>query len=69
MFAGAAKASAILRLPLLRRLAKLVAFGHCLKASVQNDAVEVLEVIRREFFGDAVKTDKNTRLRSFKDLD
>jgi hypothetical protein len=30
--AGAAKASAILRLPVLRRLATLVAFVHCLEA-------------------------------------
>ena len=63
MFAGAAKASAFPRLPLLRRLARLVAFGHCLKASVQNDSMEMLEVIRREFFGDVVKADKNTRIR------
>ena len=68
-FAGAAKASAILRLPPLRRLATLVAFVHCLEASAQDDALEVLEVILRELFGDAVKADKKSRLRSLKDLD
>ena len=60
-FAGAAKASAI-----LRRLATLVAFVHCLEASAQDDALEVLEVILRELFGDAVKADKKSRLRSLK---
>lgn len=68
-FAGAAKAKAILRLPELRRLATLVAFVHCLEASAQDDALEVLEVILRELFGDAVKADKKARLRSLKDLD
>ena len=68
-FAGAAKAKAILRLPELRRLATLVSFVHCLEASAQDDALEVLEVILRELFGDAVKADKKARLRSLKDLD
>lgn len=68
-FAGPAKASAILRLPVLRRLATLVAFVQCLEASAQDDALEVLEVILRELFGDAVKADKKSRLRSLKDLD
>ena len=68
-FAGAAKAKAILRLPELRRLATLVAFVHCLEASAQDDALEVLEIILRDLFGDAVKADKKARLRSLKDLD
>jgi len=42
-FAGAAKASAILRLPVLRRLATLVAFVHCLEASAQDDICAVVE--------------------------
>lgn len=67
-FAGATKASAILRLPVLRRLATLVAFVLCLETSAQDDALEVLEVILRELFGDAVKADKKSRLRSLKDL-
>ncbi|PYD85186.1 Tn3 family transposase [Pseudomonas syringae pv. pisi] len=68
-FAGAAKASAILRLPVVRRLATLVAFVHCLEASAQDDALEVLEVILHELFGNAVKADRKSRLRSLKDLD
>jgi hypothetical protein len=52
-FAGAAKVSAILRLPNPRRLATLVAFVHCLEANAL--ALEVLETIVRELFGDAIK--------------
>jgi TnpA family transposase len=68
-FAGAAKVSAILRLPNPRRLATLVAFVHCLEASVQDDVLDVLEVLLRELFGDAIKADKQARLRTLKDLD
>ncbi len=68
-FAGVAKASAILRLPNSRRLATLVAFVHCLEATAQDDALEVLEAVLRELFGGAVKADKKARLRSLKDLD
>jgi TnpA family transposase len=68
-FAGTAKASAILRLPDARRLATLVAFVHCLEASAQDDALEVLEALLRDLFGAAVKADKKARLRTLKDLD
>jgi TnpA family transposase len=68
-FAGAAKASAVLRLPNPRRLATLVAFVHCLEATAQDDALEVLEALLRELFGDAIKADKKARLRTLKDLD
>ena len=68
-FAGAAKASAILRLPNPRRLATLVAFVHCLEATAQDDALEVLEAVLRELFGGALKADKKARLRTLKDLD
>lgn len=68
-FAGTAKVSAILRLPDSRRLATLVAFVHCLEANAQDDALEVLETILRELFGDAIKADKKARLRTLKDLD
>jgi hypothetical protein len=53
-FAGAAKASVDLRLPWPRRLAALVAFVHCLEATAQDDALEVLEALLRELYGDAV---------------
>src|SRR5471032_1897194 len=68
-FAGTAKASAVLRLPNPRRLATLVAFVHCLEATAQDDALEVLEGLLRELFGDAIKADKKARLRTLKDLD
>lgn len=68
-FAGAAKVSAILRLPNARRLATLVAFVHCLQASAQDDALEVLEALLRDLFGNAVKADRKARLRTLKDLD
>lgn len=65
----AAKGSAILRLPNPRRLATLVAFVYCLEASAQDDVLEVLEVLLRELFGDAIKADKKARLRTLKDMD
>lgn len=68
-FAGAAKASAILRLPNPRRLATLVAFVHCLEATAQDDALEVLEAVLRELFGGTIKANKKARLRTLKDLD
>ena len=68
-FAGAAKAFAILRLPNPRRLATLVAFVHCLETSAQDDALDVLEALLRELFGNAVRADKKVRLRTLKDLD
>ena len=68
-FAGAAKVSAVLRLPNQRRLATLVAFVYCLEASAQDDVLEVLEALLRDLFGDAIKADKKARLRTLKDLD
>ena len=67
-FVGAAK-SAILRLPKPRRLATLVAFVHCLEASAQDDALDVLEAVLRELFGSATNAEKKARLRTLKDLD
>ena len=68
-FAGMAKVSAILRLPKPRQLATLVAFVHCLEATAQDDALEVLEALLRELFGDAIKADRKARQRTMKDLD
>ena len=68
-FAGAAKAGAVLRLPNQRRLATLVAFVYCFESTAQDDALEVLESLLRDLFGDAVKADKKARLRTLKDLD
>lgn len=57
--------------PLLHnpRLATLVAFVHCLEATTQDDALEVLEALLRELFGDAIKADNKARQRTMKDLD
>lgn len=68
-FAGAAKVSAITRLPPARRLATLVAFVHCLEATAQDDALEVLEQLLRGLFADAARADRQARLRTLKDLD
>lgn len=68
-FAGTAKVTAISRLPPVRRLATLVAFVHCLEATAQDDAVEVLDVLLHEFFSAAAKADQKARLRGIKDLD
>lgn len=68
-YAGAAKIAAIQRLPNPRRLATLVAFVHCLEATAQDDALEVLEGLLRELYGDAIKADKKARQRTLKDLD
>jgi TnpA family transposase len=68
-FAGAAKVSALGRLPEVRRLATLAAFVHCLEASAHDDAVEVLEMLLKDVFNTARKADRKTRLRTLKDLD
>ncbi len=68
-FADKAKVTAVARLPTLRRAATLVAFVHTLEASAQDDAVEVLDMLLHEIFGDAEKADRKARLRSLKDLD
>jgi TnpA family transposase len=47
----------------------LVAFVHCLEATAQDDALEVLEALLRDLFNAAIRADKKARLRSLKDLD
>jgi TnpA family transposase len=68
-FASTAKATAINRLPAMRRLATLAAFVHCLEATAHDDALEVLERLWRDLFGQAMTADKKARLRTLKDLD
>ncbi len=41
----------------------------CPEATAQDDALEVLEALLRELFGDAIKADKKARLRTLNDLD
>ncbi|EPM91143.1 Tn5045 transposase, partial [Pseudomonas syringae pv. actinidiae ICMP 19070] len=54
-FAGTVKVSAIARLPQVRRIATLVAFVHCLEASAQDDALDVLDLLLRDLFTKAEK--------------
>ena len=68
-FAGTAKATAISRLPPLRRMATLVAFVHCLEATAQDDVLDLIDRILHEFFTDARKATQKARLRTIKDLD
>ena len=68
-YADKAKVSAVLRLSQPRRLATLVAFVHTLEASAQDDAIELLELLLSDVFGEAQKEDRKARLRSLKDLD
>lgn len=68
-FAGTAKASAVSRLPPVRRFATLAAFVHSLEASTQDDALDVLDMLLRELFSKAEQADCKARLRSLKDLD
>lgn len=68
-FAAAAKVSVIQRLPAARRLATLVAFVQSLEATAQDDALEILEMLRRNLFAEAMKADRTARLRTLKDLD
>lgn len=68
-FAGTVKVSAVARLPDARRIATLVAFVHCLEASAQDDALDVLDLLLRELFTKAEKEDRKVRQRTLKDLD
>ena len=68
-FAGAAKVTAINRLPAARRMATLVAFVHCLEATAQDDALDVLDMLLRDLFAKAEQADRKTRLRTLRDLD
>ena len=68
-FAGAAKVTSIIRLAPARRLATLVAFVHCLEATAQDEALEVLEMLLHDLFGHATQAYTKARLRTLKDLD
>jgi hypothetical protein len=68
-FAGTAKVTAISHLAPVRRLATLVAFVHCLEATAQDEAIEVLDMLLHELFTEAANADKKARLRGIRDLD
>ncbi len=68
-FAGTVKGSTVDRLPEVRRIATLVAFGHCLQASAQGNALDVLDLLLRELFTKIEKEDHKIRPRTIKNLD
>ncbi|EQC1412857.1 Tn3 family transposase, partial [Providencia rettgeri] len=68
-YASTAKTTALQRLPGKRKLATLVAFSCCMEATAQDDALELLEVLLRDLFNEAVQADKRNRQRTIKDLD
>jgi len=68
-FAGTAKVTAINRLPAAKRMATLVAFVHCLEATAQDDALDVLDMLLRDLFTRAEQVNRKTRLRTLRDLD
>lgn len=68
-FASTVRVSAVARLPEARRIATLAAFVHCLEASAQDDALDVLDQLLRKLFTDAEKEDRKVRQRTLKDLD
>lgn len=69
LFATAAKASAIQRLPEERRIATLVAFALTLEATALDDALDLLDILITEIFSNATKAGEKARLRTIKDLD
>lgn len=68
-FAATAKVTAIIRLPLERRLATLIAFIHWLEAAANDDVLDVLCMMLKELFNKATRENKEKRLRTLKDLD
>lgn len=68
-FANTARATALTRLNSERRFATLAAFVHCLEATAQDEALEVLEMLLRDMFSTAEKAQRKARLRTLKDLD
>jgi len=68
-FANTVKVSAVARIPDARRAATLVAFVHSLEASANDDALDVLGILLRDFFAKAEQADRKIRLRTLKDLD
>ena len=68
-FANTAKITAIKRLPFERKMATLVAFANHFESDSQDDSLDVLSQVLRDLFSKAKQENKNTRLRTFKDLD
>lgn len=68
-FGGAAKASAVARLPDDRRAATLLSFAHTLEASAGDDVIDLFDAVTTRMFADADMAAKLARMRSLRDLD
>ncbi len=68
-FGGAAKASAVARLPDDRRAATLLSFAHTLEASAGDDVIDLFDAVSTRMFADADMAAKLARMRSLRDLD
>ena len=63
-FATVAKAQAVARMPLERRTATRLAFVRTLKATAQDDVLDLFDIVVTALFTDAVKVGKKARLRT-----
>ena len=68
-FAGAAKASAVARLPEDRRLATLIAFVRTLEATAQDDVLDLFDIVVTRILTDAQQAGRDARMRGLRDLD
>ncbi len=68
-YAAAAKAQAIARMPDQRRIATLLAFGHQLQATAQDDALDVLDMLVENLLDRVEHDGERARLRTLRDLD
>ncbi|CZN68529.1 Uncharacterised protein [Legionella pneumophila] len=50
-------------------MATLVAFANHFESDSQDDSLDVLSMVLRDLFSKAKQENKNTRLRTLKDLD
>lgn len=62
-FGGAAKASAVARLPDDRRAATLLSFAHTLEASAGDDVIDLFDAVTTRMFADADMAAKLARMR------
>ncbi len=67
-FAGAAKASAVARLPDDRRLATLIACIRTLEATAQDDVLDLFDIVVPQVFADALKAVREARMLGLHDL-
>ena len=67
--ATVAKVQAVARLPMERRAATLLAFVQMLKASAQDDVLDLFDIVVTALFANAAEVGKHTRLRTIRDLD